>query len=49
MQLLVIYVPFLQYIFETTALSFGDLVTITSLASIVFIFDEVWKYLKLTP
>ncbi len=46
MQLGVIYVPFLQFIFDTVALSLKDLVYVTLVASSVFIFDEVWKLVK---
>jgi len=46
MQLLVIYLPFLQYIFETVALSFGDLTKCVMVGSIVFILDEVWKMIQ---
>ncbi|CAK4728271.1 unnamed protein product [Aphanomyces euteiches] len=42
-QLLVIYVPFLQDTFQTEALSLGDLVYMTAIASTVFIVDEVRK------
>jgi len=35
---------FLQFIFETTALSLGDLFFITLVASSVFVVDEFWKF-----
>ncbi|KAF4325159.1 hypothetical protein BBO99_00000561 [Phytophthora kernoviae] len=43
-QLLVIYFPPLQSTFQTEALSFGDLVYVTCIASTVLIFDEVRKW-----
>lgn len=45
-QLAVIYVPFVQNIFQTEALSFGDLVFLTCLASSVLWADEVYKYVR---
>ncbi|KAG0176386.1 High affinity Ca2+/Mn2+ P-type ATPase-like protein [Apophysomyces sp. BC1034] len=42
-QLLVIYVPFLQAIFQTEALSLYDLVKIALVSSSVFIVDEIKK------
>ncbi|KAI9199744.1 PMR1-type calcium-transporting P-type ATPase [Polychytrium aggregatum] len=42
-QLLVIYVPFLQVVFQTEALSLGDLVFLTLLGSIVLWVDEFRK------
>ncbi|ODQ66871.1 calcium-transporting P [Nadsonia fulvescens var. elongata DSM 6958] len=45
-QLAVIYIPFFQKIFQTEALSFFDLVTLTLLTSTVWIFDEVRKFWK---
>lgn len=44
-QLCAIYVPFFQSVFQTEALSFGDLVHLTILTSTVFIADEIRKYL----
>ena len=44
-QLLVIYVPFLQYIFETNSLSMSDLMFSIAVSSTIFIIDEVWKRL----
>lgn len=44
-QLCAIYVPFLQSVFQTEALSFGDLVRLFFITSSVFIGDEVRKYL----
>lgn len=47
-QMLVIYVPPLQSIFQTEALSLVDLLLLASLASSVFILDEIRKlFLKL--
>ncbi|ETV97680.1 calcium-transporting P-type ATPase, PMR1-type [Aphanomyces invadans] len=43
-QLMVIYVPFLQAIFQTEALSVGDLAYMTAIASSVFFVDEVRKW-----
>lgn len=43
MQLLVIYLPFLQYVFETTPLDRYDLAQIVAVSSTVFIFDELRK------
>lgn len=45
-QLAVIYVPFLQRVFQTEALGFRDLVMLTSIASSVLIVDELRKYLR---
>lgn len=47
MQLFVIYIPFLQYIFETTSLSLEELFSTIIVSSTVFILDEVLKRLKL--
>ncbi|KAH6691714.1 calcium-transporting ATPase [Plectosphaerella plurivora] len=44
-QLLVIYFPWLQEVFQTEALSFFDLVKLTLLCSTVFWADELRKYL----
>lgn len=44
-QLCAIYVPFFQAVFQTEALSLGDLVSLLLLTSSVFIGDEVRKYL----
>lgn len=44
-QLCAIYVPFFQSVFQTEALSLGDLVGLLLLTSTVFIGDEVRKYL----
>ncbi|MGB1250243.1 MAG: cation-translocating P-type ATPase [Candidatus Promineifilaceae bacterium] len=46
LQLAVIYVPFLQAIFDTTALSFGDLLLTLVLSSIVFLAIELEKLIK---
>jgi Ca2+-transporting ATPase len=43
-QLCAIYVPFFQRIFQTEALSLGDLFFLTVVSSSVFIFDEARKY-----
>lgn len=45
-QLAVIYLPFLQRVFQTEALSLGDLVTLTALASTVWIAEEIRKYVN---
>ncbi|KAK2593926.1 High affinity Ca2+/Mn2+ P-type ATPase-like protein [Conoideocrella luteorostrata] len=45
-QLLVIYMPWLQEIFQTEAIGLGDLVRLVVLCSSVFWVDEVRKYLK---
>lgn len=44
-QLCAIYVPFFQSVFQTEALSLGDLAGLLLLTSTVFIGDEVRKYL----
>lgn len=44
-QLCAIYVPFFQSIFQTEALSLGDLLHLFILCSTVFIGDEIRKYL----
>lgn len=46
LQLAVIYVPFLQAIFKTTALSAGDLLLTLVLSSIVFLAIELEKWFK---
>lgn len=43
-QLAVIYVPFLQGVFQTEALSLKDLILLTAIASTVWIAEEVRKY-----
>ncbi|PHH49785.1 Calcium-transporting ATPase 1 [Ceratocystis fimbriata CBS 114723] len=45
-QLLVIYFPFFQDVFQTEALSLGDLITLIMLCSTVFWVDELCKYIK---
>lgn len=45
-QLLVIYFPWLQEVFQTEALGFFDLVSLLMLCSTVFWADEVRKYWK---
>jgi Ca2+-transporting ATPase len=45
-QMAVIYVPFLQQIFQTEGLRFRDLVALTVIASTVFWADEARKYVK---
>lgn len=45
-QLLVIYLPWLQEVFQTEALSLGDLIRLVMLCSTVFWADELRKYLK---
>jgi len=47
MQLFVLNIPFLQYIFETTYLTGGDLLVVIAVSSSVFIIDEVCKFLKI--
>ena len=44
-QMLVIYFPPLQAVFQTEALHFSDLALLTCLASTVLIFDEIRKAL----
>ncbi|RKO99627.1 hypothetical protein CXG81DRAFT_14261 [Caulochytrium protostelioides] len=46
-QLCVIYVPALQRIFQTEALTAGDLVRITITQSPVLLLDELWKHYEL--
>ena len=46
LQLAVIYVPFLQEIFSTTALSFGDLLLTVVLSTLVFFAIELEKWFK---
>lgn len=43
-QLCAIYIPFFQEIFQTEALSFGDLLYLIAVSSSVWIADEVRKY-----
>jgi len=43
MQVMVVYVPLLQYIFETTALSTSDFLYCCLLPSSIFILDELYK------
>ena len=45
-QLLVIYLPWLQEIFQTEAISLGDIFRLIILCSTVFWADELRKYLK---
>lgn len=45
-QLLVIYFPWLQEVFQTEALAFGDLLRLLVLCSSVFWADEIRKYIK---
>ena len=45
-QLLVIYMPWLQEVFQTEAIGLGDLLRLVVLCSSVFWADEVRKYLK---
>ena len=45
LQLAVTYVPFLQGIFRTQALTAPELLVSLAASSIVFIFSEVWKAL----
>jgi Ca2+-transporting ATPase len=46
LQMAVIYVPFLQNIFDTTALSFGQLMLSLGLSSIIFIVVELSKWIR---
>jgi len=46
LQMAVIYVPFLQNIFDTTALSFGQLMLSLGLSTIVFIVVELVKWIN---
>jgi hypothetical protein len=48
MQILVLYVPFLQYIFETVPLTLSELVYSTLVASVVLILDELWKRVSIS-
>ncbi|GMM30055.1 Ca(2+)/Mn(2+)-transporting P-type ATPase [Martiniozyma asiatica (nom. inval.)] len=45
-QLCAIYLPFFQEIFQTEALSLGDLLYLIAISSTVWIADEIKKYLK---
>lgn len=45
-QLCVIYLPFLQRVFQTEALGLGDLVTLVCLSSSVFWVDEARKWIE---
>lgn len=45
-QLLVIYLPWLQEVFQTEAIGLGDLLRLVALCSTVFWADELRKYLK---
>ncbi|EMG47410.1 PMR1 Calcium-transporting ATPase 1 [Candida maltosa Xu316] len=45
-QFCAVYVPFFQSIFQTEALSFGDILHLTLLTSTVFIVDEGRKWLR---
>lgn len=45
-QMAVIYIPFLQRIFQTESLGLRDLVTLTVIASAVFWVDEARKYVR---
>lgn len=46
LQMAVVYVPFLQNIFGTTALTFGELLLSLGLSTIVFIVVELVKWIK---
>ncbi|KAL9611983.1 MAG: hypothetical protein Q9167_003423 [Letrouitia subvulpina] len=45
-QMAVVYLPFLQRIFQTEGLYFGDLLLLLAIASCVFWVDEARKYLR---
>ena len=45
-QLCVIYLPFLQRVFQTEALSLWDLLSLVCIASTVFWADEIRKYVE---
>ena len=45
-QMMVIYVPFFQSIFQTEALKFSDLVFLVMITSTVWIVDEIRKYYR---
>ena len=45
-QLLVIYVPFFQKIFQTEALTIYDLIWLFIITSSVFLFDEIRKWYR---
>lgn len=45
-QMAVVYLPFLQRIFQTEGLYFGDLLLLLAIASCVFWVDEVRKFLR---
>lgn len=45
-QLLVIYLPWLQEVFQTEAIGLGDLLRLVVLCSTVFWTDELRKYLR---
>ena len=42
-QLLTIYLPFLQSIFQTSSLTMLEMLYLIALSSIVFVFDEIKK------
>ena len=46
LQMAVIYLPFLQNIFDTTALTFGQLVLSIGLSSVIFIVVELSKWIR---
>jgi Ca2+-transporting ATPase len=43
LQLAVTYIPFLQNIFNTEALTAGELAISLAASTVVFIFAEIWK------
>lgn len=46
-QLLVIYAPLMQWVFQTEALSLGDLIFLTCVTSSVFLVSELKKWLNI--
>ena len=44
MQIFVVYLPFLQYIFETVSLTSSELMYAILVSSSVFLMDEIWKW-----
>lgn len=46
MQLCVIYLPFLQYIFGTASLAAADLVSVVFIPLSIFVLDEILKHMR---